>query len=161
MDTDQVSSLDIETPSAAYPQPRKTGVNCSICGELGHNQRACPQSQIAEQYEQETKRRKYTCKYCGEEGHAANYCPKFFTPVNPSPLESLKRKRGQSISIDEQRMALHVLTAADINELIISMDSDSDSDDEEGTIAASNCSEVTFEDVIEIHDNDEFDGEEE
>ena len=47
----------------------------------------------------------------------------------------------------------HILTAADINEMIISLDSDSDNDDE---LIVDELEEVTFEDVIEIHDNNEF-----
>jgi transposase len=66
---------------------------------------------IAQQHEeeQESKKRKYTCQYCGVEGHAANYCSKFLAPVNPAPIQSLKRKPGQAISLGEQCMALHVL----------------------------------------------------
>jgi hypothetical protein len=54
----------------------------------------------------------------------------------------------------------HILTAEDINEMIISLDSDSDSDDEE--LMASEleyAEELTFEDIIEIRDNEELEDE--
>ena len=48
----------------------------------------------------------------------------------------------------------HVLTAADINEMIIYLDADSDDEGDENEYAE----EVTFEDIIEIHENEELEG---
>jgi len=54
----------------------------------------------------------------------------------------------------------HILTAADISEMIISLDSDSDyddDDDDEFQATELECgSELTFEDIIEIGDNDDL-----
>lgn len=49
---------------------------------------------------------------------------------------------------------LHILTATDINDMIIALDVDSDQEDEQLTDEF--AEELMFEDIIEIHDNEDF-----
>jgi len=66
MNANQTSSLDFESSlqvsNNSAPKKRKTDVNCSKCGEAGHNRRRCPQLR------DKKAERKYTCQYCGAEG---------------------------------------------------------------------------------------------
>src|SRR5262249_40454492 len=54
----------------------------------------------------------------------------------------------------------HILTAADINSMIIDLDADSE-DENDDDCSTTDFEEPMFEDIIEIRDNEELDGYEE
>ena len=77
---------------------------CSWCGELGHNQRTCPEKsarikeiyadnpRALKQYQNSKKRRSPRCGYCGERGHTFRKCESFSVLVSEQSRIAMDRR---------------------------------------------------------------------
>ncbi|KAH7636284.1 cleavage and polyadenylation specificity factor subunit 4-like [Dermatophagoides farinae] len=105
-----ISAANSTDPSA----PKKPGVICHYCNEVGHKIYTCNQippeqrDELIQRFSEQTNQPKpkpsyrpldqVTCFKCGEKGHYANKCPKGYLAFLSPALKDLHQKRNQQSS---------------------------------------------------------------